>query len=389
VGFLLCCCKKKNTFCQWASEIGTLKGQSLSKQALFERTTAAAASFASMLLQHVIRRQLRLKSEVFKGFNKVLLQDSTTLKLPDKLASYFPGNITKGIQKAIARIQCVMNLQTLEFLQFSLKSFRDNDQSASADVLNILSKGDLLIRDLGYFSLKTFKRIISRQAYFLSRLRFGVKLYDVSGQPLDWKVLLKSRKTIDKMVLIGKKEKIPMRLVMLPLPAGQTAARVRKARRDRDGRLNHSKQYYQWLGYSVFITNVSEEVWTSHHVQAAYKTRWQIEIIFKSWKSGFNLQHILHDGCTNGNRVKLNIYLLLLFICLFMQKIYIPYKEAIENQNNKTLSLIKLSAYVCFNLIAVVTLPPRQLKEELIRHCCYEKRNDRINMTDLIKYFKN
>ena len=367
-----------------------LQKSSVSKQALFDRIGEAAVSFAKALLQHIITRRLNLKagSDLFRFFNKVIVQDSTTLKLPDCLSIFFPGNISRGVQKAVARIQCIINIKTFCFLDFTLSGFTQNDQSASKDTIAHISKGDLVIRDLGYFVLKSFEQIIAAEAYILSRMRYGMKLYDTKGHAVTWKQLCKKRKTVDTIILIGKQQ-LQVRLVMIPLPAKQVAERIRKARNDRDKRLNHSKDYYQWLHYAVFITNVEQEVWTAKQVADAYAIRWQIEIIFKSWKSGFHLQKILHDGCTNENRVRLNIYFLLMFICLFMQNIYMYYKDKTEKHFGKTISLMKLSAYVCCNLMAVLTLNRNKLIEEISRHCCYDKRSDRINMTDLIKLFKN
>jgi len=80
------------------------------------------------------------------------------------------------------------------------------------------------------------------------------------------------------------KQRLPVRLVMIPLSAAQAAERIRKARNDRDKRLNHSKIYYKWLHYAVFITNIEQEVWTAQQVAEAYKMRWQIEIIFNHGK---------------------------------------------------------------------------------------------------------
>jgi len=391
LGFLISCCKCQNTFAGWALQIGLLSGCSVSKQAVFDRIDAGAAAFAQQLLQQALLKQIvkDVANVLFAAFGQVLLQDSTTLRLPQCLSAIFPGNHSGGEQKAIARIQSILDLKAMKFIGFMLGSFTQNDQSASGSVLQWVNKGDLVIRDMGYFAIDIFAKLIKKEVHFLSRLKYGVKLYDSKGNELSLKVLMKGNKPIDQWVYIGVDKKVWVRLVMLPAPAAQRAERVRRAKHDRDKRLNHSRQYYQWLGYSVYITTIAKQQWTAIQVAKAYRVRWQIEIIFKSWKTGFHLQTILHEGCENEHRVRVSIWLMLLFICVFMQKIYIKYKESIETKTGKRISLLKLSVFACNNLKDLFFLPDKILKESIARHCCYDKRSDRTNMTDLYQIFKN
>ncbi len=86
-------------------------------------------------------------------------------------------------------------------------------------------------------------------------------------------------------MLCGKDKKLKVRLVAIKLSHEQAAQRKRKAKQDRDRRLNHSKGYYELLGYIIFITTVTEQIWNEQQVAAAYRVRWNIEIQFKSWKA--------------------------------------------------------------------------------------------------------
>lgn len=322
-------------------------------------------------------------SSLFQVFGKVLLQDSTTLRLPQILAAMFPGNYSRGMQKAVARLQSILDIKAMRFIEFALGSFTQNDQSASGGIISLVKKGDLVIRDLGYFSIAVFNKLIKAQAHFLSRLRYGVTITDRQGKPILLKDLLKQKHGVDRWVYIGSVKKVWVRLVMIPVPPEAAAEKIRKAKKDRDARLNHSNEYYQWLKFNVYITTVDKDVWTASQVYQAYRVRWQIEIIFKSWKSSFNLQHILHEGCTNEHRVRVTIFLMLLFICLFMQKIYVRYKTVIERKTTKRISLLKLSLYVSNNIKEIIAIPDKLLKEIVTLHCCYDKRSDRTNMTDL------
>ena len=391
VGFIQCCCQKSNTYRQWASAIGSLSGKAVSKQAVFERIGAAAVVFAEQLVKQAVcwRLQRGKSGTLFNSFNKILLHDSTTLRLPKALAQWFKGNVADKEQKAVARIQTVINIKTMRFLHFELGSFTHNDQGASGLIGDFITKGDLVIRDLGYFVLDSLQHIVMKEAWFLSRLKYGVNLYNLQGHEIVFKKLLNHKGLIDRQVLLGKRQHLPVRLIMIPLPQPIANERIRKARQDRDKRLNHNKEYYQRLQYNVFITNVSNQTWTARQAAQAYQTRWQIEIIFKSWKSGFYLQEIFHDGCTNQHRVRVNIYLLLLFMCLFMQKLYMPYKDHIQKHYGKDISLLKLSMYISSNLSAVFMSTQKQLEEQIVKHCCYDRRADRVNMVDLLKIFKN
>jgi hypothetical protein len=134
----------------------------------------------------------------------------------------------------------------MNFEQLSLGSFTQNDQSVSGEILPYCSKGDLVIRDLGYFALSAFAAMIDKGVHFVSRLKYGVKLYDLKGNEIVLGSLLKRRGRVDRWVYIGADKKVKVRLVMIPLSAGQTAEKRRKARQDRDRRVNHSKAYYQW-----------------------------------------------------------------------------------------------------------------------------------------------
>jgi hypothetical protein len=239
---------------------------------------------------------------------------------------------------------------------------------------------------LGYFSLQVFEKLKAAPVDFLSRLRFGVSLYDYWGREIEVKALLKKAGKVDRWVYMGATHPVWVRLVMIPLPKQQAEERVRRAKQERDKRFNHSQEYYQWVRYNVFVTTVKEEVWSTTEVAKAYGVRWQIEIIFKSWKSGFRMQSLLAEAGEEEYRAKTTIYLLLLFICLFMQKVFVPYCEKVERQSGKIVSLLRLSTLFFHNMLELLTLSPQKLKEQIILYGCYEQRKDRTNLRELIRY---
>ena len=392
LGFIKCCGKAKFTLNQWATQIGWLNNLAVSKQALSDRINENTVNFTEATLKHFLQNKLsddckcNATASVFSSFGKVLLQDSTTLALPDSLAEDFPGNTSNGVRKALARIQTIINIKTMQLFQCTLTSYSANDQSASKDIVQYLSKGDLVIRDLGYFVLDALKEIIEKEAHFVSRLRYGVTLHTLEGVRIDIAALIKSKKKIIDMAVLVGKCKIPVRLVMVMLPETVATEKVRKAKCDRNMNTNHSEAYYDWCRYNSYITTVPETTWAAIQIAEVYKVRWQIEILFKSWKSAMNMQEML-KGVDNVNRVKVCIYMMLLFITLFMVKMYMPYKDKIEKIAGSDISILKFTLFVWKHVEEVIMANEKHILQLISKHCLYEKRHKRRNMTEIINEF--
>jgi len=65
---------------------------------------------------------------------------------------------------------------------------------------------------------------------------------------------LKKHRGMDKTVELGKERTVRCRIVAVRLPDDTAAERVRKAKADRNSTENHTKQYYEMLRYSIYIT---------------------------------------------------------------------------------------------------------------------------------------
>ena len=74
------------------------------------------------------------------GFN-IILQDSTLQKLPNNLHENFGGNMETCSQ---TRIQALFNFSTESWLDFSIDTYSQNDQSQAKWGFDKLQKNDLL-----------------------------------------------------------------------------------------------------------------------------------------------------------------------------------------------------------------------------------------------------
>jgi hypothetical protein len=410
MSFFLCCANRKATLSSWVSQMCILNGgkgkQSLpSRQGIWNRFSEASSTFAEALLTKLLsskintlvqKRSLNKSKGILRFFPRVLIQDSTTISLPRSLSQFFKGNVADGVTKAVARIQCVLDIRTMRFAHFQLGSFCDNDQGAASLIHHLVSKGTLVMRDLGYFVLGSIKEIIRQQGYFLSRLKYGPLLYDApNGKKLPLTTLLKaSVRPTSRNVLIGRECRLPVRLIILPLSAQVAAERRRRARVDRDKRLNHSKDYMLALGYQILLTNVGEDMWTAEQAAEAYRLRWGIECMFKGFKSaGLHINRLCDGIRTNAERVRSTLLLALCFIVVQAITIYqlfskSPCKNRPASEERTMarratsiyLSMNRMIDWICSNYILWVISPPHMQREYLRMSCSYEIRKDRINM---------
>lgn len=278
--------------------VGVLGQLTLSKQALWERLTSRAVVFLQGVLAALIGRQVcpptRHLPPALKLFRRVLLQDSTTVKLAPKLAACFPGSANqRGARNGQLKIQSIYDLLSQSFVFFGLSGFRRNDQAAAPDVLKVLHKGDLVLRDLGYFVLGSLERITQAGAFFLSRLRVDTGLWDGHAEkPLDLLKLLRRRGSVDQAVRLGTEQKLAVRLVAVRLPAAVAAERRRRARQNRDARCRPNARHLALLDWAIFVTNVPPEQMSARTVAEVYGLRWRVETIFKTWKSHFRLTEV-------------------------------------------------------------------------------------------------
>lgn len=107
------------------------------------------------------------------GFNRILIEDSTKAQLHERLSEAFQG--TGGsASKSQVKIEYIFDYLSEKFVHIEFCSGNIPDQSLGNRIISILEKDDLVLVDLGYYSLKRIKAIESAYAYFISRLKSDV-----------------------------------------------------------------------------------------------------------------------------------------------------------------------------------------------------------------------
>ena len=249
----------------WAACLSALPQQLFSKQALPKRCQRRAVDFLQALIAGHLGRvcSRAARPAVFANFARLFLQDSTTLSLHRSLAAHFPASGNQSHQPSAGlKIQAVFELLTQRWFAFHLGPFTRTDQPAAADCLDWIKPGDLLLRDLGYAVLPIWQELLQRGAYFVSRLRSDIAIFDPNGQALDLIALLQAGSLSSTQVKVGHNEQIPLRLVALKLPPNLATQRRRRARANakRDRRLRLTRRYLKLQDWTLLLTNVEQKI---------------------------------------------------------------------------------------------------------------------------------
>jgi hypothetical protein len=241
--------------------------------------------------------------EVLKNtFTSIIIEDSTCISLNEKLSSSFRG--TGGsASKAGLKLHTIFNPINGECKILDVYEAVKTDNSISDKILEGLQAFSLIIRDLGFFNQTVFRKIEEKEAFFISRLSPSVNVYlnkddkDAIDLPELMSKSFKHLNKIEIMVYLGNKERLPVRLIIHRVPEDVANKRRRKAK-SKGCALKQA--YSRWLGFTYFITNASQEMLPSDLVGVLYRMRWQIELMYKTWKSflrldflnGFKLERI-------------------------------------------------------------------------------------------------
>jgi len=327
-------------------------------------------------------------SNELKPFNRILLRDSTTQQLPAPMYDHFKGVHVKGEPIGITRIQALFNFTEEKWEYFSIDAYSKNDQKAAPEIAAVLQPGDLLLQDLGYFTLNWLEQLTEKQ-FVITKWDNRTKLLNPNGEDLCLLKLLKEGRIMDTTVLVGKNKQLPMRMVVKKLPKKEAKKRIAKARKDKHRDTNHSQDYYELLGYEIYLTNVEQNILNTKQIAKLYGLRWHIEILFKSWKSYANFRRIFSKEKMQPHRVIFSIYaMLILFV--YIMNIYHFVKDKIKKTTQQHLSILKFMDVVndfFKNIIRIKVL------EELIRlipqfakHAVYRQHSKRKNTIEKYLY---
>lgn len=282
-------------------------GVQLTKQSLDERFNIHGVALMRKCFESVFERILSSNTTHKRftcGFKRIILRDATSFQLPADLAVHYQGNggDTTG---SVIKLQHDFDLLSGKTLRLEFRNGKESDSDwLNKKGLEVLAD-DLHLMDLGYYKLAHLTAIDEQGGFFISRYKVGTSLFTKNDEgkyiELDWSEMLSQVKGNDfekDVYLGGGKSKLKVRLHLQKMPEDVAQKRLKKYKAKQSNQSKKARQYQtsdfkkELAHYNIFITNAPQELLKGNQIYQFYRLRWQIELLFKIWKSLFEIDKI-------------------------------------------------------------------------------------------------
>jgi Transposase DDE domain len=269
-----------------AADLGT----PVTASALDQRFTPQAVAFLQSLLAHAMNYVCAGQpsaNTLLDRFTGVYIDDSTTISLPPALAELFPGCGGSSGPTAALKVPLRLELRSGALEVSELQPGRRCDLAGPLPHAP-LPEGSLRLADLGYYSLEALQEYGEQGVYVLSRLPARSAVFDDQGRR--WKLhdFLQAQpgRRVDTWVEVGTRWRLRLRLVAWRVPP-QVAAlrRQRLARRAQKSGRAASVAQRVLCGWNVLVSNAAVEQLSAAEACVLARVRWQVEWLFRLWKS--------------------------------------------------------------------------------------------------------
>ena len=266
----------------------------IKKQSLNERINDNAILFLKECLRKaidILSKKIELPNSITNFFDHIYITDSTTFNLYPSLKEHYKGTGGSASESAM-KIQVTYDYKTGK-IYIEIGDIKNSDSKRIEKIVSndeLEKDGKILyLNDLGYFKKKTFETMDLKNEKFISRLKRDVKIYNTNGERIIIKELIKNKPGyINENIKLGKLE---LRLIGFRLEKEEKEKRIESTKKKRNYKEGAVEKNMEHMEYNFFITNLSEE-YTNGEIYILYRLRWQIELIFKTWKSVLKINRI-------------------------------------------------------------------------------------------------
>jgi hypothetical protein len=244
----------------------------LDKSAAPEFFLASLSDIISQLTMKVLGFEA---GAAFSEFGRLILQDGTSFALHQALAERFPGRFN-AVSPAAVELHCTLDLLQDAPMVIALSPDTDSEHDYRPEPESL--RGDVLLADRGYLDLTYLRDIDRHGGFFIMRGKAGLNPRVIAAYREDGQ-RLKSCQDRDFQAMTSKFPKRQRAELDVEWLIEGEPFRVRLM-----VSWNPKTKRFDYL-----LTNLPQDKYTISIICLGYKLRWQVELLFKEWKSHANL----------------------------------------------------------------------------------------------------
>src|SRR6266849_3885121 len=215
------------------------------------------------------------KGHAFAEFHHIVIQDGSSFAIHDGLREVFPGRF-KAVQPAAVELHTTMDLLCDAPTTVVLTPDTASEQAFLPEPTAL--RDSVLMADRGYVDLHYLRRVQDEGGFFLIRAKAGMNPQVLEALREDGKRLHSLRNKA-------------LQSIHAKLPKRQRVELV--VRWHVEGQPLCLRLIISWnprtKSFCYFLTNLPPQRDPLEVICRAYKWRWQVELLFKEWKSYANL----------------------------------------------------------------------------------------------------
>ena len=265
----------------------TASNRALSDSSWYYRFTPELVAFlrecVARGLEYLAQDPGRTLNERLSPFEDVLIQDSTIIRLHEKLAKIWPATRSR---KAAAGFKLGVLTSAIASGPKSVALYAERTNDLKTLRIGPWIKDRILLIDLGFYKYQVFTRIKENGGYFVSRLKSN-------ANPL----ILEVNRTYRGRSIEIQGKHLQDVLNNLKRQVRDVDVEVVFNRRAYQGKERKDSERFRPVAvynadeekYHLYITNISTDLLKPEEVARLYGARWEVVILFKELKSKYAL----------------------------------------------------------------------------------------------------